>query len=116
MLHVRAGMASYVCRMANMAACAGHPLHRVAGPNDPMNMGSLKAELDMPSAGHLRAQYHRPDLDEDMMALGSTPKVSWQPTSACTCRSAFGCVHAPSGNQLIASALQYNSSTMSILH
>lgn len=46
------------------------------GPNDPMNMGSLKAELDMPSAGHLRAQYHRPDLDEDMMALGSTPKMS----------------------------------------
>lgn len=51
-----------------------------AGPGDTMNMGSLRTELDVPMSMGQRACHHGvhdSDLeDDDVMMLGSTPKVS----------------------------------------
>ncbi|KAK9796650.1 hypothetical protein WJX73_009038 [Symbiochloris irregularis] len=49
------------------------------GPGDAMNMGSLRTELDVPMGMGLRGEMHNHqniEYDEDIMMLGSTPKMS----------------------------------------
>ena len=53
----------------------------LAVATDPLDMGSLRADLDLPPALHGMQDDGDGDdeLDEDVMILGSTPKVTFLP-------------------------------------
>ena len=64
-----------------------------------MNMGSLKTELDAPMGMGLRGDSHNDhniEFDEDIMMLGSTPKV-------CLCLGCYCCMVLPHSRMQTAS-------------